>query len=118
MRIEVDTATDKPDDIRKVARLLLAMAGSSNVYENEPSQPLASTSSSRNIFDLPVMGENTRDQTTENKTQTAESARPTGNALDGFAALFGAETTNTPSSTITKIETVEEKQDHHELEVY
>ncbi len=116
MRIEVDTATDKPDDIRKVARLLLAMAGSSNVYENAPSQPAASTSSSRNIFDLPVMG----DEPQGAIQPMTEAPRPASNALDGFAALFGNDT-STPSpgkTTITKIETVEEKQDHYDVEVY
>jgi len=110
MRIEVDTARDSPNDIRKVARLLLAMAGASNVYENEPNQPTSTpTTPSRNIFDLPIMS----DQPPANGQQMTNTSTAASNALNGFTALFDNENAATPAPQSPK-----EPEPTADIEVY
>jgi hypothetical protein len=51
MKIQIDTKTDSPDEIRKVIRLLMGLVGSKEVYTNEPAQE--KPPSQPNIFDSP-----------------------------------------------------------------
>ena len=50
MKIQIDTKTDSPEEIRKVIKLLMGLVGSHNVYTNEPTQEKPA---SPNIFDSP-----------------------------------------------------------------
>ena len=51
MKIQIDTKTDSPEEIRKVIKLLMGLVGSHNVYTNEPAQE--KPASQPNIFDSP-----------------------------------------------------------------
>jgi hypothetical protein len=51
MKIQIDTKTDSPDEIRKVIKLLTGLVGGHNVYTNE--QPQEKPAAQPNIFDTP-----------------------------------------------------------------
>jgi hypothetical protein len=52
MKIQIDTKTDSPDEIRKVIKLLMGLVGGHNVYTNEQPQE-EKPASQPNIFDSP-----------------------------------------------------------------
>ena len=52
MKIQIDTKTDSPDEIRKVIKLLMGLVGGHNVYTNEQPQE-EKPASQPNIFDTP-----------------------------------------------------------------
>ena len=51
MKIQIDTKTDSPEEIRKVIKLLTGLVGGHNVYTNEPAQE--KPAAQPNIFDSP-----------------------------------------------------------------
>ncbi len=51
MKIQIDTKTDSPEEIRKVIKLLMGLVGGHNVYTNEPAQE--KPAAQPNIFDSP-----------------------------------------------------------------
>jgi hypothetical protein len=52
MKIQIDTKTDSPDEIRKVIKLLMGLVGGHNVYTNEQPQE-EKPAAQPNIFDSP-----------------------------------------------------------------
>ncbi len=68
MRIEIDTAKDTHEDIRKAIKLLMSLVGAGNIYSNEPSSGV------KNIFD--------------DSSSMGGSEAPPSNP---FAAMFGGD---------------------------
>ena len=52
MKIQIDTKTDSPDEIRKVIKLLMGLVGGHNIYTNEQPQE-EKPAAQPNIFDTP-----------------------------------------------------------------
>ena len=96
MKISIDTAQDSKEEIRKVIKLLQALADTD------------ASKGSRNIFDSP----NAELFSNNDPVQSEPSVTPT-NVTNAFGSMFGDDAPE-PSTSVE----IPEKKDKHKVELY